>query len=73
VINGTQGFVDKTRVSVGAMEYQGGNGFRNSDMIASQVASNIPANKVEPDHILGENNQFPDGESELGKSLIFRR
>jgi tripeptidyl-peptidase-1 len=63
--------LDNTSVSVGAMEFQGGEGFGQSDMCKVQNYSNVPENRVSPNHILGTNNKNPDGESELDMAVIW--
>jgi tripeptidyl-peptidase-1 len=65
------GFVNKSRTSVGAMEYQGGEGFSQKHMLKVQNASDVPQNPVESSHIVGVNNYPPDGESELDMAVIW--
>ena len=69
--HGEKGFVNKTNVSAGAMEYQGQSGFSQTDMMKAQVASNVPSNNVTNDHIIGVNQNDPDGESELDMAVIW--
>lgn len=57
-------------VSVGAMEYQGGEGFSNKDLLISQMANGVPKNRVAKDHIIGVNND-PDGESQLDVQVMY--
>ena len=64
------GFVTKN-VSVGAMEFQGGDGFSQSDMLTAQNASSVKENPVSTEHILGVNSSPPDGESELDMAVIW--
>lgn len=61
-ING--GFASKD-VSIGAIEFNGNEGFNQQDMIKTQNASAVKANPVTPNHILGVNTSPPDDESEL--------
>ena len=63
------GFVTKN-VSIGAMEFDGNEGFRQSDMLIAQKASLVKENPVSADHILGINSS-PDGESELDMAVIW--
>jgi tripeptidyl-peptidase-1 len=63
--------LDDHSVSVGAMEYQGGEGFSQSDMCKVQNASSVPENKVSLEHILGINSNDPDGESELDMAVLW--
>ncbi len=57
-------------VSVGAMEYEGGNGFSNKDLTKSQVYNGVGENPIAKDHILGFND-FPDTESELDTQVMY--
>ena len=59
-----------TLVSVGAMEYQGGNGFSNTDLTQSQFANGVNGNPISDDHIIGQNNS-PDTESELDVQVMY--
>lgn len=68
--NGKRGFVDHSRTSVGAMEYQGRDGFAQDDMVKAQVASDLKENKVSDKHLVGING-YPDGESELDMAVIW--
>ena len=56
--------------SVGVMEYQGQSGFRQSDMVKAQVASNVPPHNVSENHIVGPDS-LPDGESQLDMAVIW--
>lgn len=65
-------YVMKNRSSVGAMEYQGRNGFSQRDMVTVQLASGVPKNEVADNHIIGNNNSnYPDGESLLDMAVIW--
>lgn len=57
-------------VSVGAMEFQGGDGFSNSDLLMSEVANGVAKNPISDNHIIGTNNN-PDVESELDVQVMF--
>ena len=57
-------------VSVGAMEYLGGNGFSDKNLMIDQVANGVPKNPISDDHIVGTNN-MPDGESTLDVQVMY--
>lgn len=61
--------VDKSLVSIGPMEYLGGSGFLQDDLMHVEVMNNLPKNPVPKDNIIGKNG-FPDGESELDIQLM---
>ena len=65
-----QGLTRNIATSVGAMEYEGQSGFSQKDMVAAQVASDVPPHNVSVDHIIGLNN-LPDGESQLDMAVIW--
>jgi tripeptidyl-peptidase-1 len=58
-------------VSVGAMEFEGNDGFNQHDMLEAQNASLVPENPVSPDHLLGANLSPPDTESELDMAVVW--
>ena len=58
------------QVSVGAMEYQGGNGFSNKDLVNSQDKNGVNQNPITNNHIVGINN-MPDGESQLDVQVMY--
>ena len=70
-VDGQKGFVNKNKVSVGSMEYQGQSGFSQSDMVKEQLGNDVPENKVSDSHIVGVNQQNPDGESELDMGVMW--
>jgi len=59
-----------SNVSLGAMEYLGGNGFSNNDLQIDQVYNGVAKNPVADKHILGTNND-PDGESTLDVQVMY--
>lgn len=59
-----------SKISVGAMEYMGGNGFSNDDLQIDQVYNGVTKNPIQPDHILGINN-YKDGESTLDVQVMY--
>lgn len=65
------GFVNSSLVSAGSMEFQGGEGFSQKDMLKVQVASDVPENPVSQQHLLGVNSDPADGESELDMAVIW--
>jgi tripeptidyl-peptidase-1 len=58
------------KVSLGAMEYLGGNGFSNDDLQVDQVYNGVAKNPVADNHIIGTNND-PDGESTLDVQVLY--
>ena len=62
-------FVDHN-VSIGAMEFQSGEGFSNKDLLKSQHYNGVPSNKIPKNRTI--NNYFiPDGESELDVQVMY--
>lgn len=59
------------KVSVGAMEYQGGNGFSNKNLNVSQFYNGVNTNAISSDHILGTNSEMPDTESQLDVQVMY--
>jgi len=57
------------QVSLGAMEYQGGDGFSNHDLNISQLANGVPTNPITANHIIGT-KYSPDTESELDTQIM---
>jgi tripeptidyl-peptidase-1 len=62
--------ITNQKVSIGAMEYQGGNGFSDIDLKDSEVKNGVPINPITTNHIIGTNN-MPDGESQLDVQVMY--
>jgi subtilase family serine protease len=65
---------NNSNVSVGAMEFEDtGNvdGFDNHTMLMAQKANGIPINPITPDHLIGQNGNMPDAESDLDVQVMY--
>lgn len=59
-----------SNVSLGAIEYEGGDGFSNNDLLLSQDMNSVPSNPITKDHIIGTLDS-PDTESELDVQVMY--
>lgn len=59
-----------SNVSGGLMEYQGGNGFSQDDLLLCQLQNSLPPNPISSKHVIGAPSYFPDGESELDVQML---
>jgi tripeptidyl-peptidase-1 len=59
-----------SNVSVGAIEYEGTDGFSNKDLLSSQEMNGVPPNPITKDHIIGT-EESPDTESELDVQVMY--
>lgn len=63
------GLLSSKYTSIGPIEYQGGNGFSQQDLMNCQKANNLPVQQIARQNLIGQNS-YPDGESQLDVQMI---
>lgn len=62
--------ITNNNISVCAVEYQNGSGFSQSNLLESQKLNGEKPNPVAKNHIIGNDIDFPDTESELDIQML---